>query len=56
AVGRVLAPDGAVYLLVSSLAGVEEVVELAADAGFSAVALRDESFPFETLSVLKLVR
>ena len=56
AVGRVLAPDGAVYLLVSSLAGVDDVVALAGAEGFSAVALRDESFPFETLSVLKLVR
>ena len=55
-VGRVLAPDGAVYLLVSSLTGVEEVVELAAAEGFSAVALQDESFPFETLTVLKLFR
>ncbi|WP_135825813.1 HemK2/MTQ2 family protein methyltransferase [Halorussus ruber] len=55
-VGRPLAPDGAVYLLVSSLTGVEEVVELAAAEGFSAVALSDESFPFETLTVLKLTR
>ncbi|WP_435178182.1 HemK2/MTQ2 family protein methyltransferase [Halorussus sp. AFM4] len=55
-VGRVLAPDGAVYLLVSSLTGVEEVVAMAETEGFSAVALRDESFPFETLTVLKLVR
>ena len=55
-VGRALAPDGAVYLLVSSLTGVDEVVELAEREGFSAVALRDESFPFETLTVLKLVR
>jgi release factor glutamine methyltransferase len=55
-VGRVLTPDGAVYLLVSSLTGVEEVVQLAADEGFSAVALQDESFPFETLTVLKLIR
>lgn len=55
-VGRVLAPDGAVYLLVSSLTGVDEVVDHAAANGFSAVALRDESFPFETLTVLKLVR
>jgi release factor glutamine methyltransferase len=55
-VGRVLAPDGAVYLLVSSLTGVEEIVQLAADEGFSAVALQDESFPFETLTVLKLTR
>ncbi|WP_049970878.1 HemK2/MTQ2 family protein methyltransferase [Haladaptatus cibarius] len=56
AVGRVLAPDGRVYLLVSSLSGVEEVVSRASENGFSAVALRDESFPFETLSILKLVR
>jgi len=56
AVGRVLAADGVVYLLVSSLADVDEVVERAAGEGFSAVALRDESFPFETLTVLKLVR
>jgi len=55
-VGRVLAPDGAVYLLVSSLIGVGAVVQLAADEGFSAVALQDESFPFETLTVLKLTR
>ncbi|WP_276301380.1 HemK2/MTQ2 family protein methyltransferase [Halorussus lipolyticus] len=55
-VGRPLAPDGAVYLLVSSLTGVEEVVGLAEAEGFSAVALQDESFPFETLTVLKLVR
>jgi release factor glutamine methyltransferase len=55
-VGRVLAPEGAVYLLVSSLTGVEAVVERAAAAGFSAAALADESFPFETLTVLKLVR
>ncbi|MFC4450335.1 HemK2/MTQ2 family protein methyltransferase [Halorussus aquaticus] len=55
-VGRVLDPDGAVYLLVSSLTGVDEVAELAAAEGFSAVALRDESFPFETLTVLKLLR
>jgi release factor glutamine methyltransferase len=55
-VGRVLAPGGAVYLLVSSLAGVDEVVELAAAGGFSAVALRDDSFPFETLTALKLAR
>ncbi|WP_458206314.1 HemK2/MTQ2 family protein methyltransferase [Haladaptatus sp. NG-SE-30] len=55
-VGRVLAPEGRVFLLVSSLSGVEEVVERASANGFSAVALRDESFPFETLTVLKLVR
>ena len=55
-VGRVLAAGGVVYLLVSSLTGVETVVERAGEAGFSAVALADESFPFETLTVLELVR
>ncbi|AXR77353.1 HemK2/MTQ2 family protein methyltransferase [Natrarchaeobaculum sulfurireducens] len=53
-VGRVLAPDGVVYLLVSSLTGVDEVAERAGEAGFSAVAVADESFPFETLTVLEL--
>lgn len=56
AVGRVLAPDGRVFLLVSSLSGVEEVVSRAGENGFSAVALRDESFPFETLTILNLLR
>ena len=55
-VGRVLAPGGVVYLLVSSLTGVDEVVERAGEEGFSAVAVADESFPFETLTVLKLFR
>ncbi|AFO56420.1 MULTISPECIES: HemK2/MTQ2 family protein methyltransferase [Natrinema] len=53
-VGRVVAPDGVVYLLVSSLTGVDGVVEEAGDHGFSAVAVADESFPFETLTVLEL--
>ncbi|OIB55876.1 HemK2/MTQ2 family protein methyltransferase [Natrialba sp. SSL1] len=53
-VGRVLAPGGVVYLLVSSLTGVDEVVERAGEEGFSAVAIADESFPFETLTVLEL--
>jgi len=55
-VGRVLAPDGFVLVLVSTFTGVEEVVEYAGDCGFSAVAVREESFPFETLTVLKLWR
>ena len=55
-VGRALAPDGYVLLLVSSLTGVDEVVDRAAEEGFGAAALRDESYPFETLTVLKLVR
>lgn len=56
AVGRVLAPDGFVLLLVSTLTGVDEVVERAAANDFSAAAVREESFPFETLTVLKLIR
>ena len=55
-VGRVLAADGVVLLLVSSLTGVDEVVETAGEAGFSAVSLLDESFPFETLTVIELLR
>ena len=55
-VARVLAPGGIVLLLVSSLTGVEEVVSRAGEAGFSAVAVADESFPYETLTVLELVR
>jgi release factor glutamine methyltransferase len=52
---RVLAPEGDALLLVSTLTDVEAVVGLADDAGFAAVAVRETSFPFETLTVLKLV-
>ncbi|MFB6133522.1 MAG: HemK2/MTQ2 family protein methyltransferase [Halanaeroarchaeum sp.] len=55
-VGRVLGPQGVVLLLVSTLTGVDAVVERAGDAGFSAVAMAESSFPYETLVVLKLVR
>lgn len=55
-VERVLTVQGLVYLLVSSLTGVESVVETAAVAGFSATALADAPFAGETLTVLKLVR
>jgi release factor glutamine methyltransferase len=55
-VGRVLRPEGTVLMLVSSLTGVEDVVELASQAGFSAAVVAEESFPFETLSVVKFVR
>jgi release factor glutamine methyltransferase len=54
--GRVLAPGGRVLLLVSSLTGFEAVLELVGQAGFRAETVREESFPFETLSVLKLTR
>ena len=53
-VGRVLRPGGAVYLLVSSLTGYEVVVDLAREAGFETEELRQESYPFEVLSVLRL--
>ncbi|AZQ15152.1 HemK2/MTQ2 family protein methyltransferase [Halorubrum sp. PV6] len=53
-VGRVLAPEGVVLLLVSSLTGYEEVLALVADAGFEAEPVVEESFPFETLTVLAL--
>lgn len=55
-VGRTLAPGGVVYLLVSSLTGIDTVVGHAASRGFSAVALADAPFPGETLTVLKLLR
>lgn len=55
-VDRVLVPGGVVYVLVSSVTGVDAVVEYAASRGFSAVALTDATFPGETLTVLKLVR
>ena len=55
-VGRVLAPGGVVLLLVSSLTGYDEVLALVDDAGFEGEVVVEESFPFETLSVLRLDR
>lgn len=55
-VARVLTAEGVVYLLVSSLSGVDTVAETAAAAGFSAAALADAPFAGESLTVLKLVR
>ena len=54
--GRVLAPGGSAFLLVSTYTGVEEVVEYAGGRGFSAAADEDVSFPGETLTVLRLWR
>jgi release factor glutamine methyltransferase len=54
--GRVLAPGGQALLLVSSLAGYEAVEELIGDAGFVSEEVRQESYPFETLSILRLTR
>ncbi|WP_254837695.1 HemK2/MTQ2 family protein methyltransferase [Natronomonas marina] len=53
-VGRVLAPGGRAYLLVSTLTDLEAVSELAAAAGLSTRELADESFPFERLVVLEI--
>ena len=55
-VGRVLQPDGAVYLLVSSLTGYEAVVDLAEEADFRTAEIAQESYPFEVLSVLRLTQ
>jgi len=55
-VGRVLAPGGVVLLLVSSLTGYEAVLALVDEAGFEGEAVVEESFPFETLTVLRLER
>ena len=51
---RVLAPDGVALLLVSSLTGFADVVEYAVDRGFDAETVAEESYPFETLSILAL--
>jgi release factor glutamine methyltransferase len=55
-VGRVLAPEGSVFLLVSTYTGVEAVVAYAGERGFHAAALEDATFPGETLTVLRLWR
>ena len=51
---RVLAPDGVALLLVSSLTGFADVVTYAVEGGLRAETVREESYPFETLSVLSL--
>ena len=53
-VGRVLAPDGAAYLLVSTLTGLDAVRERANAAGLAVERVRSESYPFEELVVLEL--
>ncbi len=53
-VGRVLAPGGEVYLLVSSLTGYDTVVEVAENAGFVVDDIAQESYPYEVLSILRL--
>jgi release factor glutamine methyltransferase len=55
-VGRVLAPVGRGLLLVSSLAGYDEVLADARDRGFRAEKTVEESYPFEVLTVVSLRR
>jgi release factor glutamine methyltransferase len=55
-VGRVLAPGGVVLLLVSSLTGYEAVLDRAESRGFTHEVVVEESYPFETLSVVALTR
>jgi release factor glutamine methyltransferase len=56
AVGRVLRPGGAAFLLVSTFTGLDAVRDRAAAAGLAVDVVREESYPFETLSVLALAR
>jgi release factor glutamine methyltransferase len=55
-VGRVLAPDGRLLLLVSSLTDPDAVRRTAAEAGLDAAVVAEESQPFERLFVLELTR
>lgn len=51
---RVLAPGGVVLLLVSSLTGIDEVTDFAAERGLDATEVAAEKHPFERLVVLRL--
>jgi HemK-related putative methylase len=53
-VGRVLAPDGVAYLLISTLTGPDVVREMAREAGLDVTRAAAESQPFERLLVLAL--
>ncbi|MFB6083086.1 MAG: HemK2/MTQ2 family protein methyltransferase [Halorientalis sp.] len=53
-VGRVLAPGGEVLLLVSTLTGLDAVVDYADDRGFEAAEVAGEKHAFERLVVLAL--
>jgi len=52
-VGRTLAQDGQVLLLVSTLTGVDAVREIARDVGLTSETVAEESHPFERLVVLR---
>jgi release factor glutamine methyltransferase len=53
-VGRVLRPGGRAFMLVSSLTDIEAVQSEAAEQGFSAAIVAEESHPYERLVVLAL--
>ena len=55
-VGRVLAPGGAVLLLVSTLTDPDAVREQARAHGLAATEVASESHPFEQLLVLRLTK
>jgi release factor glutamine methyltransferase len=53
-VGRVLAPDGSVLLLVSTLTDIGAVAAYAADRGLAAETVDEASYPYERLAVLSI--
>ncbi|MEF8859085.1 MAG: HemK2/MTQ2 family protein methyltransferase [Halolamina sp.] len=53
---RVVSTGGQALLLVSSLTGYEEVIDLIREAGFTHEEVRRESYPFESLSILRLTQ
>lgn len=55
-VGRVLAPDGRILLLISSLTGYDEVVDLFIKAGYRVSLAAEEKVCDELLSVLCIRR
>lgn len=55
-VGRVLSDDGEVFLLISTLTGIDEVRAFASDRGFETTVVAEEAHPFEKLVVVHLTR
>ena len=53
-VARVLAPGGSVLLLVSTLTDIEKVAAAADERELAARTLREETYPFERLAILKI--
>jgi release factor glutamine methyltransferase len=56
AVSRVLAPEGRILLLVSSLTGLSEVVAIFTGRGFTADVVKQQTVEDEELYVLRFVR